>query len=258
MACFRYLRILALLVLSLSVSGNVDAAEPRQKILFFMTSDIQLYGSGKKTGVWLDAVSIPYYKLKEAGYDIAMGSINGLRPPIDPRSEQNAGPSASRFLQDKEAMALFNDTVPLADLKAGSFKAIYLPGGHGALWDHLDNAQLKQLLTQFAQQGKIIAALDHAVVALAGVTIGDGSLLLKGRNVTGFTHAEETVLGFADVVPAYGDVVLGKCGGVVASAAAFTPHAVQDANLNTGQNPQSAEQLAQMLLKALNNYPKEH
>ena len=59
----------------LSFSGTAYAEQkipPKNPVVFLLSSQRELYGSGKKTGVWLDALATPYYKLKDAGFDVVL------------------------------------------------------------------------------------------------------------------------------------------------------------------------------------------
>jgi putative intracellular protease/amidase len=48
---------------------------------------------------------------------------------------------------------------------------------------------------QFYHSGKIVSAACHGVAALVGVTDTQGKSIFAGKNVTGFSNAEEEILG---------------------------------------------------------------
>jgi putative intracellular protease/amidase len=48
---------------------------------------------------------------------------------------------------------------------------------------------------QFYHSGKIVSAVCHGVAALVGVTDTQGKSIFAGKNVTGFSNAEEEILG---------------------------------------------------------------
>ncbi len=56
------------------------------RVLVVLTSHDRLGDSGDKTGFWLEEYAAPYYRLKEAGAQIALASPDGGQPPLDPKS----------------------------------------------------------------------------------------------------------------------------------------------------------------------------
>lgn len=242
--------ILALTFVSPAAAVDKHPMPPRH-ILIVLTSHSMIPDSGKTTGFWFDELATPYYLFKDAGYEVSLYSINGGRPPIDPRSEQEKTAAVERFLKDNEAMAQLAHTRPISDAKAEMYDAIFLCGGHGALWDFVGTSALTTLLQQFVDDNKIIAAIDHAPVALYGLKRKDGAKFIKERNVTGFTKAEEEELGLFGILPTYPDLMLQSGHAHVIRAKPFKPQAVRDGNLITGQNPASSAKLARLVLDAM-------
>ena len=46
---------------------------PSKRVLIITTSHSQMGDTGKKTGLWLEELSTPYYALKDAGLTVVMG-----------------------------------------------------------------------------------------------------------------------------------------------------------------------------------------
>jgi putative intracellular protease/amidase len=57
-----------------------------KKVIFITTSHNELGESGLQTGVWLEEVATPYYKLIEEDIHVEIASIKGGNIPIDPTS----------------------------------------------------------------------------------------------------------------------------------------------------------------------------
>jgi putative intracellular protease/amidase len=74
---------------------------------------------------------------------------------------------------------------------------------------------------------------------------------VKGRNVTGFSNAEERATGLTDVVPFLVEDALRANGGNYTSVEDWHPHVVRDGKLITGQNPSSSTAIAEELNAAL-------
>jgi putative intracellular protease/amidase len=91
----------------------------------------------------------------------------------------------------------------------------------------------------------------HAPGVLRHVTAPDGTLLVKGKAVTGFTNTEEAAVQLTDVVPFLVEDMLTQAGGTYSKVADWQPYVVTAGHLITGQNPASSEPAAKELLKQL-------
>ncbi len=75
--------------------------------------------------------------------------------------------------------------------------------------------------------------------------------MYNGKNVTGFTNSEEKAVHLTDVVPFLVEDMLKKNGGSYSKIEDWSPYAVVDGRLITGQNPASSEKVAEELLKLI-------
>jgi hypothetical protein len=64
----------------------------------------------------------------------------------------------TRFLDDPAAMAGLNGAMKLNDVSTERYAAIFLPGGHGTMWDLPANPELARRLSTAWSQGKVLAA----------------------------------------------------------------------------------------------------
>ena len=222
-------------------------------ILMVLTSHDTLGDSGKKTGFWLEEFAAPYYIFKDAGATITLASPRGGQPPIDPTSDAAEAQTEAtrRFKADIAAQAVLAATLPLHEVAAGNFDAVFYPGGHGPLWDLANDKRSVALIETMLAAGKPVAAVCHAPGVLRDVKAPGGAALVQGRSVTGFTNSEEQAAGLTAVVPFLVEYMLTQHGGRFSKAADWQPHVVVDGLLITGQNPASSGPAAQALLKAL-------
>ena len=223
------------------------------KILMVLTSHDQLGDTGRKTGFWLEEFAAPYYAFKDAGAEITVVSPHGGQPPIDPKSDEPDAQSKDtrRFRADKGAQALLASTGKLAEVSASDFDALFYPGGHGPLWDLAEDQSSIALIQSALAAGKPVAAVCHAPGVLRHVKKADGSPLVRGKSVTGYTNSEEEASGLTDVVPFLVEDMLKENGGRYSKAADWQPHVVKDGLLVTGQNPASSEPAAKVLLEMI-------
>jgi putative intracellular protease/amidase len=223
------------------------------KILMILTSHDQLGDTGEKTGFWLEEFAAPYYVFKDAGADITLASPKGGQPPLDPKSDApDAQTDATRrFRDDAAATAALAATHVLADVDVADYDAVFYPGGHGPLWDLANDAHSIALIEGALAADKPVGLVCHAPAALKDVHAPDGSPLVKGRRVAGFTNGEEKAVGLTDVVPFLVEDMLIANGGLYSKGADFAPYVVEDGMLITGQNPASSEDAARMVLAKL-------
>jgi len=222
------------------------------KILMVFTSHDILGNTGRKTGFWLEEGAAPYYVFKDAGVELTLASPKGGQPPVDPKSDlpENQTPAMTRFKQDPAAQKVFASTVKLKDMRADDFDAVFYPGGHGPMWDLVDNPASITLIESFYNAGKPVAAVCHAPAVLHRVMI-KGAPIVKGKRVTGFANSEEEAVQLTHVVPFLVEDELKRLGGLYEKAADWQSFAITDGRLITGQNPASSTAGAQALVKLL-------
>ncbi|NTV50269.1 MAG: type 1 glutamine amidotransferase domain-containing protein [Geobacteraceae bacterium] len=223
------------------------------KILIVLTSHDELGNTGRKTGFWLEEFAAPYYVFKDAGAEITMASPKGGQPPLDPKSAEKdfQTPATGRFNNDAEARAALAHSVQLKTVAADDYDAIFYSGGHGPLWDLAEDKDSIALIEAMHRKGKPVAAVCHAPGVLRHARAADGTPLVQGKGVTGFSNSEEAAVGLTEVVPFLVEDELRKAGGKYSKGADWQSHVISTDNLITGQNPASSEPTARALLKLL-------
>ena len=222
-------------------------------ILMVLTSHDRLGDTGHKTGFWLEEFAAPYYTLQDAGAKLTLVSPLGGQPPLDPKSDAPESQTAAtaRFKADPAAQAALASTGKLADVSAADFDAVFYPGGHGPLWDLAEDHASIALIEAMLAAGKPVAAVCHAPGVLRHAKAADGTPLVRGKRVTGFTNTEEDAVGLSAVVPFLVEDMLKEHGAVYSKAADWQSYVQTDGLLVTGQNPASSEAAAAALLKLL-------
>jgi putative intracellular protease/amidase len=220
-----------------------------------LTSHDTLGDTGRKTGFWLEELAAPYYAFLDAKAEIVLASPNGGQPPLDPKSNEPDFQTdlTRRFETDTVATALLANTVRLDSVSAADFDAVFYPGGHGPLWDLAQDQHSIRLIEAFLAAGKPAALVCHAPGVLRNVKKADGTPLVEGKKVTGFTNSEEEAVGLTDVVPFLVEDMLKANGGLYSKGADWSSYVVTDGLLITGQNPGSSSETAKVLIDQLNN-----
>ena len=217
----------------------------QKRVLMVATSHAEM-AEGKPTGLWLSEFAEPYDIFRASGVEITVASIKGGRAPIDPRSlnEETKAKWA-------EAIRELEDTRPLSEVSADGFDALFLPGGHGTMFDFPDDAALQERVRTFAESGRVVAAVCHGPAGLAHVKLSSGEYLVKGRKVTAFTNEEEWAVQLDGLMPFLLEDRLRENGALFQAAPKWSNHVEVDGMLVTGQNPQSGEAAARKVLELL-------
>jgi len=207
------------------------------------------HDTGRKTGFWLEEFAAPYFVFRDADVELTIASPKGGQPPIDPKSDlpENQTPPMARFKQDETAQRALSQTAKLADMRAEDFDTVFYVGGHGPMWDLVDNPDSISLIEAFYNSGKPVAAVCHSPGVLHRVMF-NGAPLVKGKRVTGFTNGEEAAVHLTDVVPFLVEDELKRLGGLYEKAPDWQSFAIVDGRLITGQNPASSTAAAKALL----------
>ena len=218
-----------------------------------LTSHDKLGNTGKKTGFWLEEFAAPYYTFKDAGATITLASPLGGQPPLDPKSDtpDSQTKDTQRFKADSATQSALAHTLKLSEVAAGDFDAVFYPGGHGPLWDLVEDKSSIDLIEFMLAAGKPVALVCHAPGVLRHVKSLDGSPIVQGKAVTGFTNTEEQEAGLTEIVPFLVEDMLVQNGGHYAKVADWQPYVVKDGLLITGQNPASSAPAAKELLAQL-------
>jgi putative intracellular protease/amidase len=218
-----------------------------KRILMVVTSQRQI-DENHPTGLWLEEVAVPFLEFKSHGFDVVLASIQGGQAAIDPRSE----PDPVQASQWAEVLTALEQTPAVASQSSAGFDAIFLPGGHGAMFDMPENQDLQRLLGEFAQADKVIAAVCHGPAGLIGATLPDGSPLVADKTLTAFTNDEEQAVELDALMPFLLETKLRELGANFISRPMWSDHVEKDGKIITGQNPQSSASIARAVVKTIN------
>jgi putative intracellular protease/amidase len=203
----------------------------KKKILFVVSSANVIGPHNRATGNLLTEVAHPYQTFTKQGYDIDIFSVKGGEAPIDMVELDDELNQA--FLHGEGAIRMKNTrSVENASVEV----------------DMPENLTVQKVLSAMYEKGGVVSAVCHGPVALINVKLKDGSYLIDGKNVTGFSIAEEENYAKEDV-PFELEDALKQRGAKYSSAAPWQTYIVTDGRLVTGQNPASARGVAESVIK---------
>jgi putative intracellular protease/amidase len=224
-----------------------------KNFLFVVTSHGELGTTGNKTGSWLEELAAPYWRFADAGYAITIASPKGGAAPVDPMSVEDnwISDAGRRFVDDPAASAAMADTVPLDRVDPQDYVGVFMVGGAATTWDFPGNPSLKAIVESYFTAEKVIAGVCHGVIGLVQAVDANGEPLVKNRQVTAISNAEDVMMGLDRIVPVLPEEMLRKLRGIYTAAAPLAAHVVTDPPFFTGQNPASADPLAVAILAHL-------
>lgn len=199
------------------------------------------------SGYWAGEVIDNYAELSNSGVKVVYASPEG----------KTGIPTGMWLLDQKQAQTYqvianqLSNPVSLSKINPADYDAIFIPGGSAPMYELYDHPKVNKVVAQFYESDKPVSAVCHGPAALAGVKLSDGSLLIKGKKITGVSNAEEDEESIANY-PFLLENHLSELGAVYSAKAPGESWVVKDGLLLTGQNPESTIELSKQLTQMIN------
>lgn len=232
-----------------------------QRILMIVANPSISTTLGWPVGFWAAELIHPYDLFRKAGWAVTIASPQGGKVEFDSLSDPRDASGYSQgdtlsleYINQPEFMELLANTPAISSLNVTDFDAIVICGGQSPMFTFRENTALADLFMQFYTANKPSAALCHGTCLLLETRLSDGSPLIQGKTITGFANSEED---YADhivgqkIMPFRIEDEAKKLGANFITKEAFSPHAVRDGNLITGQQQNSGAETAKLVLEAL-------
>jgi putative intracellular protease/amidase len=275
--------VMAAAVTASSLSG-ASAQQGKGKILVVLSSETTLplkAGKTFETGYYLNELVDPAMRFNDAGYELIFANPKGNTPQVaaDSINKTYFGDDEARLKaaeQFQKTIRGLDHPLTLKQAIAGGldqYKAVFVPGGPAPMIDLMANPELGKILGYFHAHNKTTILLCHGPVALASATsdpiayqralrAGDVDAARKiaagwpyaGYNMTIFSDAEEKIAAqyvFKGDPLFFPQDALQIAGGNISNGETWHPHAIQDRELITGQNPASDAPLMDIVLRTL-------
>ncbi|KAK7441520.1 hypothetical protein VKT23_016510 [Stygiomarasmius scandens] len=212
-------------------------------VLFVFTSaDTNLKGG--------PTASHPYYLLKDVA-KVDFAAPKGPNPPLDPLSVKMFAEDKQsiQFLNDETAKSMLANVKKLSDVDAKDYDAIFYVGGHGPVID-LPTDPINVKLASIAREKLYLRSVMEQHTALVNVTDQNGQSIFAGKRATGFSNAEDEIMGMTDAIPFLLEDKIKAVGTYEKAPEPWGVHVVVDGLLITGQNPASAAGVGKAILEA--------
>jgi putative intracellular protease/amidase len=217
--------------------------------------------TGWPVGYWASEIAHPWHVFTQKGYQITIASPEGgaleMDAMSDPSNEYSSWDTLSKeVLQNQELLHQLQSSRKIDDLEPADFDAIVVAGGQAPMFTFGEATHLHDFFTRFYESGKPTAALCHGTAVLRYAKLADGTPLIKGKTVTGFTNGEEQEADQAagtQVMPWRIEDELEKLGAQFKKKGNWESYAIADGNLITGQQNMSGEETARLVVQKLEN-----
>jgi putative intracellular protease/amidase len=241
---------------------RVDTVSTKpKKVLILVANPTTATTVGWRVGFWGAELTHPYYELTERGVVVTIASPDGGKVEMDalsdPRDESKWSSEdliTMGFVNTPELMALLEDTPKLSDLDPDEYDAIMIAGGLAPMFSYRHRQDVHAAIRHFYESEKPTAIYCHGTAALIDLKLSDGSYLVGGKTVTGFSNQEED---YSDsfvgqrVMPFRVEDELNERGANYVQGGLFKPFTVRDGRLITGQQQYSGRKVAQLLIEVL-------
>ncbi|UMB74826.1 type 1 glutamine amidotransferase domain-containing protein [Dickeya fangzhongdai] len=241
--------IVAITAFTASIVAEASQDTQKQEKILIVVSSLDKKTENLVGGFWFPELTHPVKVFDKAGLDFDIASPKGGLAPFDGFDLKDQ--ASLDFWTNPRHRNKLGQTIKLSDIDPSKYSAILLVGGHGPMWDFVNNAELSRIVRAMYENNDIISAVCHGPAGLINVKLSNGENLIKGRRLTGFTAEEEVSRQYDKIVPFELESALEKGGARFEQAPIFENKVVVDGRLITGQNPASATALGEAVVKAL-------
>ena len=220
----------------------------KKRILIIASSANVIGSNNRATGSFLTEIAHPYEAFKKQGYQVDIASVNGGEAPLDGMFENEE--ELNKAFLTGDGLEKMKNTVAISEVNVADYDAVFIPGGLAPMVDMANNATVQAAIASTYERGAVVGAVCHGPVSLLNVKLSDGTYLINGKNITAFSNTEEENYAQADV-PFLLESALRERGANFHAGEAWQSNSIADGHLVTGQNPASAQSVAEKMIEIL-------
>ncbi|CAH6912612.1 NonF-related protein [Vibrio chagasii] len=221
-----------------------------KKILIPVTNHATLGDTDQANGTYAPELTHALKEILAAGFEYDIASINGGKAPLY-GTDIEGDMVNTEILANDEFQNRINNTIPVSQINADSYDAIFYPGGFGLLSDLASNEQFASIAAKHYEDGGIVAAVCHGPAALLPIVLSNGETLLSSKSVTGFTREEEIDFGTINDIPFLLEESLARGAARFNKVQPWQELVIADERVITGQNPTSAHAVGVAIVEHL-------
>lgn len=221
-----------------------------KKILIPVTNHATLGTTDQQNGTFSPELTHALHVFLDAGFDYDIASIKGGKAPV--YGVDMEGDAVNAAIQsDSTFTSRIENTIPVSQINGDDYDAIFYPGGFGLLSDLATNPDFAAISAKHYEDGGVLSAVCHGPAGLLPIILSNGEKLLASKSVTGFTREEEVDYGTISHVPFVLEESLARTAARYSKGQPWGVLVIEDDRVVTGQNPASAHDVAQAVVKLL-------
>ncbi|CAH7021302.1 NonF-related protein [Vibrio chagasii] len=221
-----------------------------KKILIPVTNHATLGDTDQANGTYAPELTHALKEILTAGFEYDIASINGGKVPLY-GTDVEGDTVNTEILANDDFQNRINNTIPVSQINADSYDAIFYPGGFGLLSDLASNEQFASIAAKHYEDGGVVAAVCHGPAALLPIVLSNGETLLSSKSVTGFTREEEIDFGTINDIPFLLEESLARGAARFNKVQPWQELVIADERVITGQNPTSAHAVGVAIVEHL-------
>ncbi len=218
---------------------------------------VSSYGkdAGKsRPGFEMDEFTQAYYIFIDNNISVKVASPKGGK--VDADGYNSTKLYNKRFLEDKKAQLLLENTLSTASLIHENYDAVYVVGGKGAMFDLAVDPSLQEIIAKIYTNDGIVSSVCHGSAAFVNIKVGN-EFIVKGKEITGFCNSEEEKFGkeWVKEFPYLLETKLIERGTLYKKGEDMLPFVITSGKFVTGQNPYSTTLVAEEIVKSMGIQP---
>ncbi len=170
-------------------------AAGKGRVLFVASNVLDMGDPGRhdaRNNLWEYAP--PFHVFVMHGYEVDFVSPRGgpVEFAMDPLGISSYAIKYENFLGKA------GNTLEPGDIDVADYRAVYVGGGYGTLFDVAFNEELMTLIGAIYESGGVVGGCGHGPGGFANATLEDGGYLVAGKRVAGFPNATERAKPWAE------------------------------------------------------------
>ena len=220
------------------------------KVLIAVTNHATLGTTDQANGTYSPELTHVVAVLDKAGVDYDIASIKGGKAPLYGTDVENDSVNDAVLSQD-DFQNRINNTLPISQVTASDYQAVFYPGGFGLLSDLANNQDFAAIAASVYENNGVLSAVCHGPAGMLPITLSTGESLLARKTVTAFTREEEIDFGTINDIPFLLEEKLSRSAAQYSKKQPWQELVIEDGRVITGQNPASASAVGVALVNQL-------
>lgn len=216
------------------------------------------FPNGESSGWYLSEAAEPHRIFETAGFDITYASPAGGYCPVNDGSYETAVEQDKSYHDELETWRN-TESLSNTEIDGSNFNAVFFVGGFGTVFDFPESSGVQRIVREVYESNGVVSAVGLGPSALINIKNENDGHFLKNKLVTAYSNVEidnwRMVTGMQLKVPFSCEAELNRVGADVSVSGVEKESVAVDVvgRLVTGQNKESAKEVAVVVVRLVNN-----